>query len=538
MFLRKSILLLISVILFFIFAYLFWGYSIDDAFITFRYAENLADGYGLVFNPGGEPVEGYSNFLWLLILALFYKCGLSTYLAAKILGIISFLLAGIIWFFYFKDHKTKYLWLTGPLFLICPITAFWAVSGLELGLHAFLIALSIIALLRNSKWLFLLLPLIILSRPEGIAIAVGMLLTVALIDWRSKSPNMKYFLCTVLIVLLTGLSLTVFRFQVFGYILPNTYYAKTYHNILWGYKELGKMLLIFLPMSIGLIIGLFRIFFDRNKDKVFVIFGVLFLLQVFISASIDPIMNFLFRYMIPFLPMMLVLSLSAVARISKVEYRMVMMGLFLVSLMIPLPLSLERLNQEQIIREAQKKFIGLANRFPENSTISLTDMGRIPFYTSHTYYDLWGLVNEETAHDGYHPAREFLRLPDYFVMVGYLKNNQINLRFERERAIAQNEVFPDAYELLTICFPDGKKPSDPGYYYIVFKRKPDALNKYKGAGYTYGTRSPGICFFNIQKSNQNQRNFSSSGISCLSSSAISSKSYAICSSAFASFSSN
>ncbi|RKX21336.1 MAG: hypothetical protein DRP51_04400, partial [Candidatus Zixiibacteriota bacterium] len=64
MFLRKSILLLISVILFFIFAYLFWGYSIDDAFITFRYAENLADGYGLVFNPGGEPVEGYSNFLW------------------------------------------------------------------------------------------------------------------------------------------------------------------------------------------------------------------------------------------------------------------------------------------------------------------------------------------------------------------------------------------------------------------------------------------------------------------------------------------
>ena len=37
----------------------------DDAFISFRYARNLLDGHGLVFNPG-EYVEGYSNFLWIL----------------------------------------------------------------------------------------------------------------------------------------------------------------------------------------------------------------------------------------------------------------------------------------------------------------------------------------------------------------------------------------------------------------------------------------------------------------------------------------
>ncbi len=40
----------------------------DDAFISFRYARNLLEGYGLVFNPG-EYVEGYSNFLWVLELA-------------------------------------------------------------------------------------------------------------------------------------------------------------------------------------------------------------------------------------------------------------------------------------------------------------------------------------------------------------------------------------------------------------------------------------------------------------------------------------
>ena len=39
-----------------------------DAFISFRYARNLLEGHGLVWNPG-ERVEGYSNFLWVLELA-------------------------------------------------------------------------------------------------------------------------------------------------------------------------------------------------------------------------------------------------------------------------------------------------------------------------------------------------------------------------------------------------------------------------------------------------------------------------------------
>src|ERR1700738_1680717 len=49
-------------------------FTIDDAFISFRYAENLARGAGLVYNPG-ERVEGYTNFLWVLIIAAVYRLG-------------------------------------------------------------------------------------------------------------------------------------------------------------------------------------------------------------------------------------------------------------------------------------------------------------------------------------------------------------------------------------------------------------------------------------------------------------------------------
>ncbi len=40
----------------------------DDAFISFRYARNLLEGQGLVFNLC-EYVAGYSNLLWVLELS-------------------------------------------------------------------------------------------------------------------------------------------------------------------------------------------------------------------------------------------------------------------------------------------------------------------------------------------------------------------------------------------------------------------------------------------------------------------------------------
>ena len=47
----------------------------DDAFISFRYARNFAEGLGLVYNTGAR-VEGYTNFLWTVLIAGFIAVGL------------------------------------------------------------------------------------------------------------------------------------------------------------------------------------------------------------------------------------------------------------------------------------------------------------------------------------------------------------------------------------------------------------------------------------------------------------------------------
>ncbi|RMG96794.1 MAG: hypothetical protein D6705_10350 [Deltaproteobacteria bacterium] len=62
-----------------------WDFTVDDAYISYRYARNLARGLGLVYNPG-ERVEGYTNFLWTVLLAGGIRVGIDPNVLAKVLG--------------------------------------------------------------------------------------------------------------------------------------------------------------------------------------------------------------------------------------------------------------------------------------------------------------------------------------------------------------------------------------------------------------------------------------------------------------------
>jgi hypothetical protein len=65
---------------------------IDDAYISVRYAYNLNAGLGLVYNPG-EPVEGYSNLLWTLLLTVPLRLGLAVDTFAIVAGMVFGILA-------------------------------------------------------------------------------------------------------------------------------------------------------------------------------------------------------------------------------------------------------------------------------------------------------------------------------------------------------------------------------------------------------------------------------------------------------------
>src|SRR5690606_23109908 len=120
------------------------GWTLDDAFISFRYAEHFADGLGLVYNPG-ERVEGYSTFLWVLLLSFFYRVGADTLLAAKVLGVLFSLLTLLLVLFSYRWIReiTAETSLTAAFFLgSSGIFLPWQFSGMEVSIYSFLITLT------------------------------------------------------------------------------------------------------------------------------------------------------------------------------------------------------------------------------------------------------------------------------------------------------------------------------------------------------------------------------------------------------------
>ncbi len=127
-----------------------WPFTTDDAYITLRYARHLAAGHGVVWNVGEvPPVEGYSNFLYVLMGAASLYVGADPVWVFKSLGAVTCL--GSVLLLWWLARQ----WV-GPLLAVAPgyvLTLqhgqiMWAVSGLETPTFQFLLLLAMVAFFR------------------------------------------------------------------------------------------------------------------------------------------------------------------------------------------------------------------------------------------------------------------------------------------------------------------------------------------------------------------------------------------------------
>jgi hypothetical protein len=65
----------------------------DDMMISMRYGRNLAEGHGLAWNDG-DRVEGYTNFLWTMVMAGVHRTGVSDARAAVLVHVVNYVLLG------------------------------------------------------------------------------------------------------------------------------------------------------------------------------------------------------------------------------------------------------------------------------------------------------------------------------------------------------------------------------------------------------------------------------------------------------------
>ena len=205
---------------------------IDDAFISFRYALNLAQGNGLVFNPG-ERVEGYSNFLWTCLLAIALRAGLSPESAAPAMGMAASLLLLVVLYRWSRDIGLSPGWaLVAPAMLAVNRSyAGWATGGLETRLFSLLLvtlAWRLDAERRSDAkrpWPLsgILAGLACLTRPEGWLCPIIVLLTALWPSHRARLSRLATW-CAVFAAI-AGTHL-VWRILYYGDWLPNSFRAK------------------------------------------------------------------------------------------------------------------------------------------------------------------------------------------------------------------------------------------------------------------------------------------------------------------------
>lgn len=230
-------------------AYLAWGYRwlCDDAYISFRYAKNLVEGHGLVFNPG-ERVEGYTNFLWTLLTAGAIGLGLDPGQFALVMSMLSFGVALLI-----SDRLCRRLAPSGttPFFPVAAVMlglnytfASFATSGLE---TMFAATLMIAAIERATVKRPLVAGFLgiaaVLSHPDH-AILYATLGALIFFDRAYRPGFIRYVVPFVVIYL----PYFAWRYSYYGDFFPNTFYAKSASSV---YFSQGGLYLLISTLACG-----------------------------------------------------------------------------------------------------------------------------------------------------------------------------------------------------------------------------------------------------------------------------------------------
>lgn len=209
------------------------SYTLDDAYISYRYSRNLARGMGLVYNPG-EYVKGYSNTLHTLLMSVPELFGRDPNPFSKLLGLVA--CAVIAWSIVdlysnaaLPATRDRRLWALA-LLAICSPLAVHCASGLETGPYTALVFAACVRRLDEQRrdlkpWSALLLTAAVLSRPEGIVMFVALALHDACFRLRMRRFSSQDFWFYAVPPLAYGCELA-WSLAYYGQPFPQTYYAK------------------------------------------------------------------------------------------------------------------------------------------------------------------------------------------------------------------------------------------------------------------------------------------------------------------------
>ena len=396
-------------------AWVYRYFTVDDTYISFRFVRQFVAGNGLVFNIG-ERVEGYSNFLWVILLSLFAALGADLALAASALAVGCSLVT--LWLAWRFAHHLGLPGLTPLLLAATASVAAWSSNGMETAFFTLLVTASAYRFVREEEtqqghWSGLLFALLALTRPEGLLLAAVAVLFRLWTLWRQRSwPVRQDWLRAAWVIGIVG-SYFLWRLAYYGYLLPNTVYAKSLgghpRTLLEGADYLYRSLLAvggyaFIALPVGFIVANGRLSMATRYLAAVVVTQAAFLLIA--GGDWMPLLRFLV-HVLPLLYLLIETGLVAMQTRWLTPARHWLLPLlvsgqiaFLLmqsanARLFEVPGRIQPVNQmEEIVQYLQTQELG-----PEDS-IAVVELGylayRLPL--EQRFIDMVGLVDEHIAH--------------------------------------------------------------------------------------------------------------------------------------------
>jgi arabinofuranosyltransferase len=479
----------------------------EDAAMLMRYSQHFAGGHGIVWNIGEAPVDGATDFLFMASAALLIKLGLTVGQAVRGIGFVSHLLTVLLVFWTNRrvHNGNLFLSLFSALYLavgtgLSYVAAYFGTPYFALAAATtWTLGLVLIKWHRPERsdsavqglpfWLvlaFALSGLVTgLIRPEGVILASLMLLSIIIMrGWKNSISIIVTF---GLVFLVLGGSYFAWRWNYFGYPLPNPFYKKGDAGLHWDslLASLSNTLRLSLPFAILMLLG----FRSRETTKQTLAWLVPILGFAIAFILISDEMNFGARFQYALLPIVLMSWIPPLGRVnfswldqSSVKERSAYIVAF-TALALSLIYyswfqncsltSFQQTCDRPYERDGRYEMAKLLAEYRDKGyTIATTEAGLLPYYSGWNAIDTWGLNDQFIAHHGRVTAEyldtykpEIIMFHDYYSPLVPPKLTEANLaqRWFGMTVLLKTYAEENGYVLAAVF---GDSPYDTHYYYV------------------------------------------------------------------------
>lgn len=425
--------LALIVLVSFVVAPLLWGANkplvlpLDDVYIHFQYARQIAEGQVYVYNPGLEPSSGATSLLYPYLLAIGYRLGFTDLALgwwAILIGTLA--LAGSSGLIMRLGMRAGLTIRAGVIltatFAFTGVVGWHFMSGMESGLLVFFMLLTLHALIiKHYPTAVMGAVLMAITRPEGAIMAVIAVPVMGIVFWGSVSrwqrvtfiaPLAALGIQPLVNLIFTGqaqaagssaksiLSMVPPEFDVIaGRVVAN--YVRLWWELLTGFSP-REGLYLPVPLLVVALIGVIAIMVRDRRWWIGLMVTGWLVVGTAAVATLDPAFWHFKRYQVPFMALLFALAGWGLAWLYR-HSRMAGWGTQIVLLVSAVvsgalifqpayQLNISYLHQQQIPMAEW-----LRENTPSDAVVAVHDVGLMRYLGDRTTVDMVGLTTNGAA---------------------------------------------------------------------------------------------------------------------------------------------